>query len=109
MARFRGMVQGSRGEASRLGNKRIDAWADGWDIGIYATAYAQGEVDYAAANLTGGSGGGSCPRLGMRYTGETLVAYLDAYRLVKEDGRVKLLKGDEVLFESPQEGDGDGE
>lgn len=33
MARFRGTVQGDRGEASRLGHRGLRTTADGWKIG----------------------------------------------------------------------------
>jgi len=40
MARFRGVVQGSRGAVSRLGSKNIglETHADGWKLGISVKA-----------------------------------------------------------------------
>ena len=65
MARYRGTVQGQRGQASRLGGKSsgIVVRANGWGIGIYAEVRpcpTCGE-DYAYASLTGGSGGDRHP------------------------------------------------
>jgi len=34
MARFRGTVQGGRGEASRLGHRSIKTSTDGWSLGV---------------------------------------------------------------------------
>ena len=61
MARFRGVVQGNRGEASRLGAKSsgITAQINGWDIGISIVGRydEKGDCDVFAVYLTGGSNG----------------------------------------------------
>lgn len=38
MARFRGTLQGNRGEASRLGHTGLSARINGWDAGIRVEA-----------------------------------------------------------------------
>lgn len=103
MARFRGMLKGERGEASRLGRRRVDAWADGWDVGVYATAYADGDRDCVAASITGGSNDGTCPFAGVRYDGETVTVYLNGYYIVQKGNCVKCMRGDTVLFEEGKE------
>ena len=70
MARFRGTVQGARGEASRLGTAAtgVTSTADGWHIG--------GEVeisdddrggDVVDFTLSGGSNARNSPRMVARY------------------------------------------
>jgi len=39
MANFRGVIQGSRGSASRLGHSRLEGRVAGWDIGVGLCAY----------------------------------------------------------------------
>jgi hypothetical protein len=66
MARFRGTVQGQRGEASRLGNAKtgLTVTANGWDCGVRVEAFARissatGEpLDLFHIYATGGSNGG---------------------------------------------------
>jgi len=59
MARFRGTIQGSRGEASRLGDKksglRVDA--NGWHVGGQIIMDAKGDTDYVTFYVTSGSNG----------------------------------------------------
>lgn len=64
MARFRGTVQGNRGEASRLGHKRIGVSCDCWDVGVDSQAYIdmQGN-DVINVYATGGSNDGQRKRL----------------------------------------------
>ncbi len=60
MAHFYGMIQGQRGMASRLGNKKSGLWAkvNGWDAGITVEAHA-GDVDAFDVYMTSGSNGGN--------------------------------------------------
>ncbi len=60
MARFIGFVQGQRGEASRLGHRRLIVNANGWGGGINVHLYVgdDGE-DFARVTLTGGTNGGA--------------------------------------------------
>lgn len=39
MANFRGIIQGSRGSASRLGHSRLEGRVAGWNIGVGLCAY----------------------------------------------------------------------
>jgi len=71
MARFLGAVQGSRGEASRLGSNSsgIRAQAQGWDCGV--TVYGESVIDSHSGKsvdqfeiyATGGSNGRSHRKL----------------------------------------------
>jgi hypothetical protein len=58
MARFRGIVQGNRGGASRLGTHRLMAEANGWNFGIQVRVSAAGNSDRFEVYKTGGSNGG---------------------------------------------------
>lgn len=62
MARFRGTIQGCRGEASRLGSKGsgLDVRANGWNIGarVDLRVNDQGE-DEISIEITGGSNNSS--------------------------------------------------
>ena len=58
MARFRGTVQGARGQASRLGHRYITTDTNGWNLGVNVdggagTADAPG--DHFTVYATGGS------------------------------------------------------
>jgi hypothetical protein len=61
MARFRGTVQGSRGEASRLGDSKngLGTTCNGWKLGAYCTMAAvtcDGEdIDQLEVTITQGS------------------------------------------------------
>lgn len=61
MARFRGMVQGQRSEASRLGSGKsgLTVRANGWDVGcrVVLTADQETGKDLVTVVLTGGSNG----------------------------------------------------
>lgn len=61
MARFRATIQGQRGAASRLGSTSsgIQAYINGWDIGINVDGMAGPDNDIFNVYLTGGSNGGS--------------------------------------------------
>ena len=39
MANFKGVIKGSRGEASRLGHSRLEGRVAGWDVGVGLCAY----------------------------------------------------------------------
>lgn len=95
MARFRGVVQGNRSEASRLGHERIDAYADGWNIGVYATAFANGDSDFVGANVTGGSNGNNHISVGFRYDSGSgrAVTFLSGYEVHKNEKGAILIKG----------------
>ena len=57
MARYRGRVRGSRGEASRLGSSELFTACDAWDIGLEVEALPvrDGDGDSITITLTGGS------------------------------------------------------
>jgi len=59
MARFKGDIAGSRGEASRLGDTHsgISAHVRGWNSGIRVRGYAVGDADHFEVYATGGSNG----------------------------------------------------
>jgi hypothetical protein len=60
MARFRGRVQGSRGEATRLGTASSGLFveANGWNFGIRVRVSTAGESERYEVYKTGGSHGG---------------------------------------------------
>lgn len=67
MARFRGTLQGARGEASRLGTPKtgLTVTCNGWDAGVNIQATAgPGDADTFAIYMTGGSNGGPSKLLG---------------------------------------------
>jgi hypothetical protein len=61
MARFRGLVQGGRGEVSRLGHRSITTDANGWNLGVNVDGGAfdvgRSEIggDHFTVYATGGS------------------------------------------------------
>lgn len=57
MARFRAVIQGNRGSASRLGSAHsgLQANVNGWDVGVEVAAHAEGENDSFFIYMTGGS------------------------------------------------------
>jgi hypothetical protein len=57
VARYRGLIRGSRGEASRLGSRELFTACDAWDIGIETEALPvrDGDGDSITITLTGGS------------------------------------------------------
>lgn len=61
MARFRAVVIGGRGSASRLGTVRapVEARVNGWDVGVRVIAEAVGDADVFYVYATGGSNGGA--------------------------------------------------
>ena len=61
MAHFRGTLQGSRGEASRLGTKAsgLDTTTDGWTSGVRVYGCVRGGLDTFDVNATKGSGYGN--------------------------------------------------
>ena len=58
MARFRGTIEGGRGQASRLGNSvsGLETTANGWDQGVEVVAHADMGADIHRVYATGGSG-----------------------------------------------------
>lgn len=70
MARFLAAIEGSRGEATRLGTPRsgIRAQAQGWSVGVKAYGHAYGDVDEFTIYATGGSNGGHSDTLIGRIT-----------------------------------------
>ena len=60
MARFKGDIQGARGNASRLGSadSGMTAHVRGWDSGIRISAYAEGDADVFHVYASRGSNGG---------------------------------------------------
>jgi hypothetical protein len=60
MARYRGTIQGNRGEASRLGHQGLDCEANGWRIGGRMTmepAFEGTKLDKVSFTYTAGSDG----------------------------------------------------
>lgn len=58
MAKLYGSVQGNRGEATRLGNGRLTARAQGWDSGVTVEAFATSpELREYIISENGGSNG----------------------------------------------------
>ncbi len=59
MARFRGTVQGGRGQAARLGHSSsgLETTANGWDQGVQVSAHADMGADIHRVFATSGSGG----------------------------------------------------
>ena len=59
MPRFRGTVQGARGQASRLGHHYITTDANGWNLGVNVDGgsyeVAQSNGDHFTVYATGGS------------------------------------------------------
>ena len=70
MARFRAIIQGCRGSASRLGSKRsgIDADINGWHGGISVRTWVDANRDMVCVSINGGSGGVGTPK--VLYRGE---------------------------------------
>ena len=56
MARFRGTVQGSREEASRLGTVGLETQCNGWARGVRVSAHKYQDQDTFSIHLDGGSG-----------------------------------------------------
>lgn len=61
MAHFRGIIQGCRGEASRLGSKDsgLDVTCDGWHSGVSVVGNHRKERDVFDIHATSGSGYGN--------------------------------------------------
>lgn len=59
MAHFRAKIQGSRGEASRLGTKTSGMWAsvDGWNVGVFITVVHENGRDCIRVFRNKGSNG----------------------------------------------------
>ena len=59
MATFRAIVQGNKGEASRLGHREISACVNGWNLGVSVHGFRDndGKVTFQVSK-TGGSNGG---------------------------------------------------
>jgi len=55
MARFRGTVQGGRGQASQIGHRSITTDANGWDLGVNVDGGALFSGDHFTVYATGGS------------------------------------------------------
>lgn len=65
MARYRGTLQGSRGETSRLGRTELTADVNGWDIGARIVARPRGpgrQDDEIRIYATAGSNASSAAR-----------------------------------------------
>jgi hypothetical protein len=59
MARFRGVIQGTRGQASRLGHATLRTYAASWQGAISVELYKQGDFDYAEVRIVPHHGAGS--------------------------------------------------
>ncbi len=65
MARFRGVVTGDRGNASRLGHRSLTVDANAWDIGVHVESVSHPiSLDGFDVYATGGSNGGRHTLLG---------------------------------------------
>lgn len=53
MARFRGTIQGDRGEASRLGHQVLEVYAGSWSGGVHVQMYARANQDWAIIEARG--------------------------------------------------------
>lgn len=60
MAHFRGSIQGSRGEVSRLAGKNsgLSAYLNSWQGGVHVYLYERDGEDFARVQLNSGSGHG---------------------------------------------------
>ncbi len=69
MAHFYGGVHGSRGEATRLGDKKsgLTTFANGWGLGVDVRIRYCEETkeDVVSVALTGGSNGGNSKLIGV--------------------------------------------
>jgi len=65
MAQYRAVIQGNRGEASRLGNKAsgITSHTDGWRSGVAVYGRHYAGADEFQVYMTGGSNGAISERL----------------------------------------------
>ena len=66
MARFYAEIQGSRGEATRMGTAKtgISRHIRGWDVGIYVEGEVRANEDIFHVYLTSGSNGSRRKHLG---------------------------------------------
>ncbi len=57
MSRFRATVRGSRGPVSRIGTPAsgVEAYVNGWDVGVRVVARAEGDRDVIEVYATGGT------------------------------------------------------
>ena len=80
MARFYGILQGNRGQASRLGTAAsgINGHIRGWGVGGSVEMHARGEHDTCSLLLTGGSNG-------VRNSGVEIAAFEEP------DGRTRFI------------------
>lgn len=81
MAHFIGYVQGSRGEASRVGttSSGMSAIARGWDVGGQVCAYNDDKtgMDYVEFSVNGGSNDASRSKTILRVWQDGRVEFLD--------------------------------
>lgn len=65
MAHFRAVIQGNRGDASRLGSKQsgMVATCNGWDAGVHVVASHENGADTFRVYATSGSNRRSLSRL----------------------------------------------
>lgn len=70
MAQFRGIIQGQRGEASRLGSKQsgLVVRCDGWHSGVRVEAANVNGRDQFEVYVTGGSNNPSARHIGTLTT-----------------------------------------
>ena len=91
MARFRGKVQGTRGEASRLGTAAtgVTSTADGWHIGGEVEISDDNDRDAVEFTLSGGSNTRNSPRMVARYVeGDKVPTIYPAAFMWKEVGPI---------------------
>ena len=89
MAHFRAVIQGARGEASRLGHKNsgistlLQTW--GWDVDVSCEHNEHTGKDTAHVTLRNHSDGTSVPLLTLNLSAEKIDELVkDAYRVVAE-------------------------
>lgn len=88
MARFYGGVQGNKGEATRLGSKTsgLDAFVDGWDVGVHVRAYVRPDgTDAMNIFPNGGSNGGPHPPVTIQVDQKSVVVRVTARKTIHID------------------------
>jgi len=94
MAQFRGTIKGTKGEASRLGDKKdgLTITLSGWNLGVKVEAKhnAITSKDYFVISVTGGSNGSGCQEIATLKEGERKIPMV-------HNGYVSLLDLDERI------------
>lgn len=90
MAHFTGVVQGSRGEATRLGGKpsRMRVNASGWDLGVTARMLHIDGKDRIYIYRTAGSNGHSSQHIATIIEGDPVIHLVDGLETDTEGSTV---------------------